>query len=225
MYDKEKDIRETDFCIFTEALAECTKDKILTYRNEIRSDNRFVKEIEQKLSQTRTRPKRLHNNYREILYVLVRANKPCCVIETGVYDGLGSAYILNAIAKNGKGKLYSIDKNDPSTFPRDLPGAQCGWIVPDYLKHWWEFIEGDVFEILPSILLKNDVRLYCSDTSDKRCMDFELQLCNEHLRTGCVILRIDSETVDMSKYIESRCQAVSMSRGKVGMLSGIRKVV
>lgn len=44
-----------------------------------------------------------------LVYAIVRVLKPEIVVETGVASGLSSAYILQALEENRKGKLYSID--------------------------------------------------------------------------------------------------------------------
>jgi len=52
------------------------------------------------------------------LYVFCRHFQPEIVIETGVYYGASSAFILKALEANGKGHLYSIDLPDV-TYKRD----------------------------------------------------------------------------------------------------------
>ena len=47
-------------------------------------------------------------------YATVRALKPLLVVETGTDKGLGSLVIAEALKKNGKGKLISIDNNPGS---------------------------------------------------------------------------------------------------------------
>jgi predicted O-methyltransferase YrrM len=44
-----------------------------------------------------------------LLYGLVRAIAPEVVVETGVANGVSSYYILEALGKNGKGRLVSFD--------------------------------------------------------------------------------------------------------------------
>lgn len=41
--------------------------------------------------------------------MLVRILRPTVVIETGVANGISSAFILKALDKNNEGMLYSID--------------------------------------------------------------------------------------------------------------------
>ena len=45
----------------------------------------------------------------EFLYLLVREYKPRVVVETGVFRGVSSALILNAMKDSNIGRLYSID--------------------------------------------------------------------------------------------------------------------
>ena len=44
-----------------------------------------------------------------LTYGIVRIIKPSIVLETGVANGHSTVLILNAIIRNGKGKLYSVD--------------------------------------------------------------------------------------------------------------------
>jgi hypothetical protein len=83
------------------------------------------------------------------MYVLVRLYKPRVMVETGVFYGAMSAMILEAMAVNGTGKLYSIDL----PFPDDgLPLDQRGGLVPEERRGNWEFILGDSREKLPPLL-------------------------------------------------------------------------
>ncbi len=44
-----------------------------------------------------------------LLYLLVRIERPICVLETGVANGISTYFILNALIKNNFGSLTSID--------------------------------------------------------------------------------------------------------------------
>lgn len=61
-----------------------------------------------------------------ILYSLVRKIKPQGILETGVAAGRSSLIALNAIERNGKGKLTSIDVTH-----------KVGELIPEYLKAFW----------------------------------------------------------------------------------------
>jgi hypothetical protein len=43
----------------------------------------------------------------EVYYSIVRLSKHSVVVETGVQSGISSSFILQALEKNGEGKLYS----------------------------------------------------------------------------------------------------------------------
>jgi predicted O-methyltransferase YrrM len=47
-----------------------------------------------------------------LIYALVRILRPSIVFETGVANGHSSTLILNALAKNGRGELHSVDVSD-----------------------------------------------------------------------------------------------------------------
>jgi predicted O-methyltransferase YrrM len=82
-------------------------------------------------------------------YAAVRALAPDTVVETGVANGVSSAYLLLAIQKNGRGCLHSIGLADPAFLP---PGKHLGWLVPQRLRTAWQIHVGDAREILPNLL-------------------------------------------------------------------------
>jgi hypothetical protein len=103
-----------------------------------------------------------------ILHVLSLALTPEVVVETGVASGRSSAATLEALRKNGKGKLYSVDL--PQHYEGDEPGQyqthegntelrgfvpkgeQPGWLIPDPLRERWQLILGDSNVELPKLL-------------------------------------------------------------------------
>lgn len=94
---------------------------------------------------------------RVLIYVLVRHLKPEVCLETGVYYGGNTAFLLNALARNGKGRLISIDYPDSSiretgAFDRhpDVgeselydPTLRSGFLVPQSLQDRWTLVLGD----------------------------------------------------------------------------------
>lgn len=83
--------------------------------------------------------------WREALYICVRAIQPDIVVETGVHHGFSSAFILQALRDNGRGKLFSVDIDPDSDgyaldqSLRAIPkGRKPGWIIPDGLRDRWE---------------------------------------------------------------------------------------
>jgi predicted O-methyltransferase YrrM len=82
-------------------------------------------------------------------YAAVRALKPQCVVETGIANGVSSAYILLALHRNQRGVLHSIGLADPAYLPW---GKEAGWFVPKWLRESWRAHLGDAKEILPKLL-------------------------------------------------------------------------
>lgn len=97
----------------------------------------------------------LGNTFGKWLYCCVRVFQPATMIETGVAHGSSSWIILNAMHKNGHGKLISIDlpNNDTNAaynFGHSAPPT--GWRVPDILKSKWSLRLGDARVLLPESL-------------------------------------------------------------------------
>jgi predicted O-methyltransferase YrrM len=91
---------------------------------------------------------------------------PRRVVESGVYDGLASAYILQALHDNGRGELISIDVNEEKLYPQDLSNAQPGWLVPEYLHDRWELHFADSREFLEENIEMNTIDVFLNDTPD-----------------------------------------------------------
>ncbi len=122
---------------------------------------------------------------RVLLYVLIRHIKPKYALETGVYYGGNTAFLLNALYKNGNGTLVSIDlpdskiqkikevKGDSLSLSRHpsvgsseyYENMQPGFIIPEYLKKSWNFIEGSSLEEIPKLNHTFDFYIHDSDHS------------------------------------------------------------
>lgn len=81
-------------------------------------------------------------------YVTCRLIHPRTVVETGVAYGKTSAFILQALAENGEGRLHSVD------LPPLGPEADrfAGYLVPDDLRGRWTYHRGASRRILPGVL-------------------------------------------------------------------------
>jgi predicted O-methyltransferase YrrM len=90
----------------------------------------------------------------KFLYFIVRLAKPAVMIETGVAHGVSSWTILNAMNRNGVGKLYSIDLPDHDLQSYNPVNIQqsSGWVVPDALKSRWDLRLGTSTDLLPGLL-------------------------------------------------------------------------
>jgi predicted O-methyltransferase YrrM len=126
-----------------------------------------------------------------IQYAAVRALAPECIVETGVANGVSTSYLLLALHKNGKGRLYSIGLDDPGFLP---PGAELGWLVPAWLRGRWLLHIGDSRQLLPSVLLKlGGIDLFVHDslhTYDH--MLWEFRAAYLHLRSGGLLISDDA---------------------------------
>lgn len=153
-----------------------------------------------------------------VQYAAIRAFAPDVVVETGVAGGVSTSYILLALKKNGRGKLYSIELGDPQYLP---PGKQPGWIVPDWLKDKWDLRIGDSRTLLPQLLSEPvviDVFIHDSlHTYDH--MLWEFRTVYPRLRTGGLLISDDAAwNLAFSEFTrEAEAKHVRVLRG-VGFL-------
>lgn len=125
-------------------------------------------------------------------YCLCRITKPNLVVETGVADGFSTSFILQALEKNGFGRLYSVDlPNQPGQEVQK--GKLTGWLVPESLRARWELILGPSREKLPQLftrLKKIDIFYHDSDHSYEN-MCFEFNLSFPYVNDGGLIIADD----------------------------------
>ena len=125
-------------------------------------------------------------------YAVIRALQPKIVIETGVANGISSAYILLALQANGGGTLYSIGLDDPEYFP---VGKSIGWIVPQEFRSKWKLLIGDSRAILPGLLDElgsTDIFIHDSLHTYEH-MFWEFRQAYPHLRSGGLLLSDDAK--------------------------------
>lgn len=136
----------------------------------------------------------LHSTFGKWIYICIRAKKPDIIIETGVSHGYSSWVILNAIQKNQKGHLYSIDLagNDTNS-DYNLTQEKIGQVVAESLKKDWTLIIGDVKEKLPELLEKlPEIDLFFHDSDHSyQHMKFEFDIAFQHLDKNGIILSDD----------------------------------
>ena len=137
-----------------------SKEKFL---KKLEKDQFFLKELNKKVKSNSHFKKRNFKSiyelsvYRNFIYYVVRCLKPNKVLETGVFHGLTTMWILKALEDNQKGELFSIDikrsdwnkyfkktKMGPGyIYDLDFPkNENPGWIIPEYLKKRWTLIYG-----------------------------------------------------------------------------------
>ncbi|MGA8302746.1 MAG: class I SAM-dependent methyltransferase [Thermoplasmata archaeon] len=123
----------------------------------------------------------------EYLYHVVRLSRPLTVVETGVYRGVSTSFILAALSDNGRGTLYSIDLPSASYSIDELSRSDRtplhgretpGFAVPQELMSRWKLTLGDTRVILPRILQEvGPIDLFLHDSEHTyECMSWEYQL-------------------------------------------------
>jgi predicted O-methyltransferase YrrM len=130
-----------------------------------------------------------------LLYVATRLLEPLVVVETGAFNGASSAFLLEALARNGRGRLVSFDLEDArDALGVPLPaGCRAGWLVPPELRSRFELVLGDARRTLPVELPRlGSVDLFVHDSLHTfRHMSFEYRLAWRHLRPGGLLVSDD----------------------------------
>ncbi len=146
------------------------------------------------------------------LYVILRCTRPLLTVETGVWRGVSSAFMLSALRKNGVGRLHSIDLPTYSPIGRvNADGrrdaafvagpTQVGDLVDPELRGQWSLRLGDAKALLPALLDELgtiDAFFHDSEHSYPHMM-FEYERAWEHLRPGGWLM-----TDDVSWSTETR---------------------
>ncbi|MCU0533666.1 MAG: class I SAM-dependent methyltransferase [Hydrococcus sp. Prado102] len=145
------------------------------------------------------------------LYSIFRKIQPEIAVETGVCNGVSTTFLLLALEKNQKGKLYSIDlpemvgmDYEEGYFWEGKKGAaipkdkESGWIIPTYLRNRWELILGKSQDKLPELLEKvKEIDFFMHDSEHSyNCMWFEFNQTYEVLRQGGVLM---SDNIERKK--------------------------
>jgi len=134
-----------------------------------------------------------------LLYAIARLSRPATVVETGVASGRSSFSILQALADNGEGLLYSIELGGAKKFDSSgltfyaPPDEEVGSLVPRGLRDRWRLILGDAREELPLLLSQLgpiDVFLHDSLHTEEHML-FEYQTAWPNLREGGYLLSDD----------------------------------
>lgn len=161
---------------------------------------------------------------RILLYVLVRHLQPAAVLETGVYYGGNTTFLLAALHRNKTGRLVSIDLPDsairkagPQTtaarhplvgdFEFYDPNLEPGFIAPGYLKERWDFVEGNSLDVIPSRRETFDLYLHDSDHS-MHFLTAELESAAPRLSRDATIVADD---IDWSNAFFAFCVARKLS--------------
>ncbi len=206
-------------------------DQVVSTCHELASDKSFFSEMAPSLNELaghnaeglETGEIRIHSY---TLYTLVRLLKPKVMVETGVANGKSSSFILNAMRRNGIGKLYSIDKpefegqevffnNAEALVPRTL---QSGWMVPQSLRPLWNLQLGDAKELLGPLKEKvGPIDIFFHDSLHSyEHMTFELELAAPWVVPGGLIICDDIGYCEAFAHFTSKRKNPSFAFGSMG---------
>jgi predicted O-methyltransferase YrrM len=127
-----------------------------------------------------------------LAWYLTRNLQPERVIETGVARGLTTRIILEAMERNGRGHLWSIDL--PPLIEHEL-SEETAAAVPASLKHRWTLLTGSSRRRLPQLVRQlSRVELFVHDSMHTtRNLRFELDRIWPALAPGGAALVDDVE--------------------------------
>lgn len=158
-----------------------------------------------------------------IVYAVCRAMQPRVVVETGVAHGVTSAFLLQALACNGKGELWSVDL---PPLGRDAE-AHVGTLVPANLRSGWHLRRGVSRRLLPGILRAvGTVDIFIHDSLHTHSnMWWEFETVWPMLRPGGLLIADDIENNaafgEFAEKVAPSGALVIQEQGKRGSLLGI----
>lgn len=116
------------------------------------------------------------------LWCLVRHLKPRTIVEAGVGLGVTSRFVLEALAMNRSGHLYSVAPPDGDPLAR----TRLGLAVEPRIAHCWSLIVDTTKRALPGLLPRVGlVDLYIHDTkSTGNAMRYEIDMAWASLKPG-----------------------------------------
>lgn len=171
-----------------------------TIENEIlklsNSDHRLLKDIEEEFSDIHNSLSKyftLHGTadttLARLLYCLSRIKKPEYIVETGVWHGVSSTFLLSAIQKNGKGFLHSIDV--PPVDPAIK--VEIGGAIPLELREHWRLHLGHSRMMLPKVLNEiSNLQFFVHDSEHSyRNMYNEYKIAWPKIDTGGFLISDD----------------------------------
>lgn len=217
-YNHEKELTNQEVAAFVTDLIDVSEAAVVELREELRSNERFQTSLERSLQTTEFRPTGLKDTWRDVLYVVVRVLEPSTVVETGVFDGLSSMYLLQGLRDNQQGELISIDIEEETILPSDIDPVETGWAVPEYLRSRWDLRIGDARELLPDVAAEREVDLFLHDSNhDAEHMRFEFTTVEPSMPAGAVLM------ADNVEYNRAFDEFADESLGDVAVLTNAEK--
>lgn len=138
------------------------------------------------------------------VWCLARHLNASKVVETGVAHGVTSRFILEALARNGGGHLWSVDL--PPLFHPEVHD-QIGVAVGNAQRSNWTYIKGSSRRYLPDLLKRTgmiDLFIHDSQHSTDNVL-FELRLAWSALRPGGAMVVDD---IDANDGFHQFCEGV-----------------
>ena len=172
----------------------------------------------------------LFRDFHFALFLLARVLRPAVIVETGVFDGVSSTVLLEALALNGKGTLISIDLPALVAIPKStdclqspaLPlGAAPGWAIPQILRRSHELLLGSSRDILPTVVERTHIDMFVHDSQHTDdVMDCEYRTAWRALGPAGVLV---SDDVIYNSTFRLFCTSVAYSPlhcegGRVGVI-------
>lgn len=154
-----------------------------------------------------------------LLYFLVRLRKPLVALETGVAAGWSTHAILSALAKNGKGHLYS---SDFPYFRLPNPKRYIGVLVPQKLHDRWTLCTLGDEACLPRFLEAMDRVDFLHYDSDKSYTgrEFVMRSVREktHINTTVVMDDIGDNSFFHDFVADKNWKVFPSGHGHVGLV-------
>ncbi len=150
---------DDELCAFAARNFGCTVDDAKGYLREARTDPELTTRLSERTRWRFDAKTKLPVGNRLLWYVAARATKPPLIIETGIYEGLGSIVLLRALEHNARegaeGRLVSLD-TDPHS----------GFLVRDdaELTKRWTKVIGFTSDKLPEVVAGEPIGMLLQDT-------------------------------------------------------------
>ena len=128
-------------------------------------------------------------------YAIIRELTPDVVVETGTAAGSMTSWILAALARNGRGRLISIDLPPVAgtlTMNVSIEQERVGFLIPPAYRDRWECIFGDARLLLAQTLIERPADVFIHDSLHTPThMLFEYTVARALMRPGTLILSDD----------------------------------
>ena len=156
------------------------------------------------------------------VWCAARHSQPSSIVETGVARGVTSRVILEALHRNGRGTLWSVD----------LPPLRDPWFsesrtaVPRELWDGWNYVRGSSQRVLPGVVAEvGQIDIFLHDSLHTyRHMSFELDLAKRSLSPTGVIVADDvnqnqafAETLQGDRDWDALTARHESKRGAIGV--------